>query len=84
MNNYVYYTLSDGTSTVHNRVSRCTASPPDGSGKVVVAPGSELPILDLFSLGAANYNGGAIHLSADGKPHMAVGENISRKPLVTE
>ena len=71
---YVYYTLADGTTPVHNCVARFTATV-DGSGNVVAAAGSERPIFDLPSLGATNHNGGAIHFGNDGKLYVAVGEN---------
>jgi glucose/arabinose dehydrogenase len=64
---YIYYTAT--TPTVHNRVSRFTAV-----GDVASA-GSEVPILDLETLGATNHIGGAIHFGNDGKLFVAVGEN---------
>lgn len=64
---YVYYTLA--TPTVHNRISRFTAS---GD---VAAPGSELVLMELESLSANNHNGGALHFGPDGKLYVAVGEN---------
>src|SRR3954464_11160664 len=67
---YVYYTTA--AAPIHNRVSRFTASA--GSPDVAQA-GSELPILDLPTLGAGNHNGGAIHFGTDGKLYVAVGEN---------
>jgi glucose/arabinose dehydrogenase len=67
---YVYYTAT--TPTIHNRVSRFTAS-----GDVAI-PGSELVILDLETLsGATNHNGGAIHFAADGTLLVAVGDNAN-------
>jgi glucose/arabinose dehydrogenase len=67
---YVYYTTA--TAPIHNRVSRFTAS---ASNPDVVQSGSELPILNLPTLGATNHNGGAIHFGNDGKLYVAVGEN---------
>jgi glucose/arabinose dehydrogenase/subtilisin family serine protease len=67
---YVYYTAT--TPTIHNRVSRFTAS-----GDVAVA-GSETVILELNSLSTAeNHNGGAIHFGLDGKLYIGVGENAN-------
>ena len=66
---YVYYTAT--TPSLHNRVSRFTAN-----GDVVVE-GSEVPILDLETLGASNHNGGAIHFGTDGKLYVAVGDNAN-------
>ena len=67
---YVYYTAT--TPTVHNRVSRFTAS-----GDVAAA-GSEAIILELDNLSSAtNHNGGAMHFGEDGKLYIAVGENAN-------
>jgi glucose/arabinose dehydrogenase len=67
---YVYYTAT--TPTVHNRVSRFTAS-----GDVAV-PGSEVVILELNTLSASPYhNGGALQFGADGKLYVGVGDNAT-------
>jgi glucose/arabinose dehydrogenase len=67
---YVYYTAT--TPTIHNRVSRFTAS-----GDVAM-PGSEQVILDLESLtSATNHNGGAIAFGLDGRLYVAVGDNAN-------
>jgi glucose/arabinose dehydrogenase len=66
---YVYYTAT--TPTVHNRVSRFTAS-----GDVAV-PGSEVQVLNLPDLGPTNHNGGAIHFGPDGKLYIGVGDNAT-------
>jgi glucose/arabinose dehydrogenase len=71
---YVYYTAT--TPTIHNRVSRFTASAADPN---VAEAGSELVILELNDLSSAtNHNGGAIHFGPDGKLYVAVGENANR------
>lgn len=67
---YVYYTAE--SPSIHNRVSRFTA---DSTNPDRVLPGSELPILELGTLGATNHNAGAIHFGKDGKLYVAVGDN---------
>ena len=65
---YVHYTAL--TPTIHNRVSRFTAS-----GDVAVA-GSEVIVTDLPDLNTAtNHNGGAIHFGPDGLLYIATGDN---------
>jgi glucose/arabinose dehydrogenase len=67
---YVYYTTA--TLPHHNRVSRFTAN---GD---VVAPASEVQLLNLESLsGATNHNGGAIHFGTGGALFVAVGDNAN-------
>ena len=67
---YVYYTAT--TPSVHNRISRFTAS-----GDVALA-GSEVLVMDLPNLSTAtNHNGGALHFGPDGNLYVAVGDNAN-------
>ena len=67
---YVYYTAT--TPTIHNRLSRFTAS-----GDVALA-GSETIIMEMPNLSTAtNHNGGAIHFGPDGNLYIAVGDNAN-------
>lgn len=67
---YVYYTAT--TPSVHNRISRFTAS-----GDVALA-GSEVILMDLPNLSlATNHNGGALHFGPDGTLFVAVGDNAN-------
>src|SRR5689334_10670280 len=66
---YVYYTVP--TPSPHNRISRFTAN-----GDVAV-PGSEVVVLELDDLGAANHNGGALNFGPDGALYAASGENAN-------
>lgn len=67
---YIYYTAT--TPSLHNRISRFTAS-----GDVALA-GSEVLVMDLPNLSTAtNHNGGALHFGPDGNLYVAVGDNAN-------
>jgi glucose/arabinose dehydrogenase len=67
---YIYYTAT--TPSIHNRISRFTAS-----GDVALA-GSEVVVMDLPNLSTAtNHNGGALHFGPDGNLYAAIGDNAN-------
>lgn len=67
---YIYYTAT--TPSIHNRISRFTAS-----GDVAL-PGSEVILMDLPNLSSAtNHNGGAMHFGPDGNLYVAIGDNAN-------
>lgn len=69
-NGWVYLFYTAATPQSHSRICRVTAA---GDGAVA---GSEQAIFDLPPLGAAAiHNGGAIHVDAEGKLFVAVGDN---------
>ena len=68
---YVYYTAT--TPTIHNRLSRFTAS---STNPNVVEAGSEQVLIDFDPLGAIFHNAGNLEFGTDGKLYVAVGENV--------
>jgi len=70
-NHYIYVFYTATSPTVHNRVSRFTAS-----GDVAAA-GSENVIIDLPPLGSSGgHYGGALRFGSDGKLYVGVGDDI--------
>lgn len=66
---YLYYT-TDAGGTTHTRISRFTAA---GN---VVAPGSEVVLVDLDDLAGATFHvGGALAFGPDGKLYVGVGDS---------
>ena len=71
-NHYVYVFYTATSPTVHNRVSRFTAS-----GDVAAA-GSEKVIIELPSLGnTGGHYGGSLRFGADGKLDVGVGDDTT-------
>jgi glucose/arabinose dehydrogenase len=71
-NHYVYIFYTARSPTVHNRVSRFTAS-----GDVAVA-GSEKVIFELPTLGTSGgHYGGALRFGSDGKLYVGVGDDTT-------
>ena len=70
LNGYVYVYYSAMTPTIHNRLSRFTAS-----GDQAV-PGSEVALIDFPTLGESGFhNSGCLQFGRDGKLYVSVGEN---------
>jgi glucose/arabinose dehydrogenase len=67
---YIYYTAQ--TPTIHNRVSRFTAS---ATNKDIVEPGSEQVILELPALGGVFRNGGDLLFGPDKTLYVSTGDN---------
>jgi glucose/arabinose dehydrogenase len=71
-NHYVYIFYTATSPTVHNRVSRFTAS-----GDVAAA-GSEKVIIDLPNLGTSDgHYGSALRFGSDGKLYVGVGDDTT-------